>query len=265
MGLIKAIKRFRWGYLLISIILCLAGASFIIFPNHSMKTGSYVIAGAALIVGIILVVKILADRRRGFSFAINVFTSVLTVVCGVVALIIPEEVFKLYPMFIGLFAVIDGTFKLQTVISAKRYKLKMWWFLLIFAIVTIVGGFLIVRLRVGTDINNIAFSEIMGITLFADGLENFFSLFYFGKIVNEARKSLDAENSVNIYDDAVVADSYRLKDEDDMVTIEILPSESRELNASKNDAIEGKTVDDKISDSNDDLIEELPVTNNTTI
>ena len=157
MGLVKAIKNFKWGYLLISLILSLAGLCFIIYPNQSMKTGSYVIACAALIVGIILVIKVLANRKRSLSFAISVISSVLTITCGVVALIIPEEVFKLYPMFIGLFILIDGSFKLQTVINAKRYKLRMWWFLLIFALITIIGGFLIIRLRIDETVKHVLY------------------------------------------------------------------------------------------------------------
>lgn len=236
MGLIKAIKSFRWGYLLISIILCLTGACFIIYPNQSMKTGSYVIAGAALIVGIILVIRVLADRKRSFSFAMSVIASILTITCGVVALIIPNEVFKLYPMFIGLFIVIDGAFKLQTVINAKRYKLKMWWFLLIFAIITIVGGFLIIRLRIDTDISSVAFSEIMGVALFSSGLENFFSLFFLGKIVTKASEALELDIEINpnadVYEDAPIANSYII-DDDEIITVEVLPDNVKELEASQ--------------------------------
>lgn len=280
MGLIKAIKSFRWGYLLISIILCLAGACFIIYPTQTMTTGSYIIAGSALLVGIVLVIKVLADRKRSFSFAVSVISSVLTVTCGVVALIIPEEVFKLYPMFIGLFIIIDGSFKLQTVINAKRYKLKMWWFLLIFAVLSIVGGFLLVRLRIGTDIQSLAFSEIMGVTLFACGLENFFSLFFLGKIVNKAMESIkeeqekqaekEEEKNPDVYEDSSIADSYTIKDDDNIITVEIIPKEEKELTSSDNNILsdnkegsnalsEGNTNKNDKEKTEDTVVSNLPV------
>ncbi len=256
MGLIKAIKNFKWGYLLISVILCLAGVCFVVYPNQSMTTGSYVIGGASLLVGIILVIKVLADRKRSFSFAISVICSVLTVTCGVVALIIPEEIFKLYPMFIGLFIVIDGAFKLQTVINAKRYRLKMWWFLLLFAIITIACGFLTIRLRVNTDIDFVPFSIILGIALFADGLENFFSLFYLGRIVSKAKEAFEDagsnEDKGDVYeDDAVIANSYSIKDDDNIITVEILPNEKKELNESPDKNHENKTDDNGHSKDDD--------------
>lgn len=253
MGFIKAIKRFRWGYLLISVILCLAGACFIVYPTQSMTVGSYTIGGASILVGIILVIKVLADRKRSFSFAICVISAVLTITCGVVALIIPDEVFKLYPMFIGLFIIIDGAFKLQTVINAKRYNLKMWWFLLIFAIIAIVGGFLIVRLRVETDIGSVAFSEIMGISLFASGLENFFSLFYLGKIVAKAMEELDKdESSKDVYEDATIADSY-IRNDDKVITVEILPNKKSEIKPTEKDDLdyEDKTKKQSLGENND--------------
>lgn len=263
MGIIKAIKSFRWGYLLISIILCLVGACFIVYPTQSMTIGSYTIGGASILVGIVLVVKVLANRKRSFTFAISVICAVLTVTCGVVALIIPEEVFKLYPMFIGLFIIIDGSFKFQTVINAKRYKLKMWWFLLIFSVITIVGGFLLIRFS-GSDINSILFAEIMGVTLFADGLENFFSLFYLGRIVAKAKEALEAEESDkgDVYEDSVIADSYNIKDDDNIITVEILPSDKKEIDANKDESYEDKTAEDKVSENKakeNKATENLPV------
>ena len=260
MGLIKSIKSFRWGYLLISLVLCAVGVCFIVYPTQSMTIGSYTIGGASMLVGIILVVKVLANRKRSFSFAISVICAVLTVTCGVVALIIPEEVFKLYPMFIGLFIIIDGSFKFQTVINAKRYKLKMWWFLLIFSVISITGGFMLVRLS-GTDINNILFAEIMGITLFADGLENFFSLFYLGKIVTKAKEALEEnieEDKGDVYEDSVIADSYSIKDDDNIITVEILPNDAKEL-SSGNDDYEDKTGDNEAKAEENKATENLPI------
>ncbi len=258
MGLVKAIKSFRWGYLLISIILCLVGACFIAYPTQSMTIGSYTIGGASILVGIVLVIKVLANRKRSFSFAISVICAVLTVTCGVVALIIPEQVFKLYPMFIGLFIIIDGSFKFQTVINAKRYKLKMWWFLLIFSIISIAGGFLLVRFS-GTDIKGIVFAEIIGVTLFADGLENFFSLFYLSKIVAKATEALELEkgDKGDVYEDAVIADSYSIKDDDNIITVEILPNNQKELESDKSDSNEDQANEDVATDDNI-IIENLP-------
>lgn len=223
----SSVKKFRWGYLLISLVLCAVGLCFIIYPNNSIKIGSYIIAAAAMLVGIILAIKVLADRKRDFSFATSIFSAVLTVACGVVALIIPNEIFKLYPMLIGLFIILDGSFKLQTVINAKRYKIKCWWLLLLFAVISIIGGFFVIRLRVDIDISYRFFSIIMGASLCSCGLQNFLSLFYLGRIVAKANDKVDTRvrditDAVN--DDAVIADSYI---DDNEIGVEVLPIDNK--------------------------------------
>jgi uncharacterized membrane protein HdeD (DUF308 family) len=223
----SSVKKFRWGYLLISLVLCAVGLCFIIYPNNSIKIGSYIIAAAAMLVGIILAIKVLADRKRDFSFATSIFSAVLTVACGVVALIIPNEIFKLYPMLIGLFIILDGSFKLQTVINAKRYKIKCWWLLLLFAVISIIGGFFVIRLRVDIDVSYRFFSVIMGASLCSCGLQNFLSLFYLGRIVAKANDKVDTrvrDITDTVNDDAVIADSYI---DDNEIGVEVLPIDNK--------------------------------------
>lgn len=223
----SSVKKFRWGYLLISLVLCAVGLCFIIYPNNSIKIGSYIIAAAAMLVGIILAIKVLADRKRDFTFATSIFSAILTIACGVVALIIPNEIFKLYPMLIGLFIILDGSFKLQTVINAKRYKIKCWWLLLLFAVISIIGGFFVIRLRVDIDVSYRFFSIIMGVALCSCGLQNFLSLFYLGRIVAKANDKVDTrvrDITDTVNDDAVVADSYI---DDNEIGVEVLPIDNK--------------------------------------
>lgn len=244
----SSIKKFRWGYLLISFILCGVGLCFIIYPNDSIKIGSYIIAGAAMLVGIILAIKVLADRKRDFSFATSLFSAVLTVACGVVALIIPNEIFKLYPMLIGLFIILDGSFKLQTVINAKRYQIKLWWLLLLFAVISIIGGFFVIRLRVDIDLSYRIFSMILGGSLCSCGIQNFLSLFYLNRIVAKANDKVDSrvrDISDKVTDDAVVADSYIDENE---IGVEVLPITPNKIEQ------KSKRKKPKIKDTN--LIEE---------
>lgn len=222
MSFINAIKKFRFGYLLLAILLCASGLLIIFYPNESMTTVSYIIGFVALVGGIVQVIKILANRRRGAGFAFSIITACVTIICAVAALIFPEVVMSVYPMMIGLFIIIDGAFKLQTVINSKRYNMKMWWFLLIIACLTILGGFLCVRVRLADD-NFRLFSFILGASLTICGVQNFFSLFYLGKIVKRASAEFN-KNALDITEDAVIADSYintdpkRIKEE--ILTIE---------------------------------------------
>ena len=224
MSLASSIKNFRFGYLLLAILLCVSGFLIIVYPNESMTTVSYIIGAIALIGGILQVVKILADRHRGAKFTFSIITACVTIICAVAALIFPDAVMSVYPMIIGLFIIIDGAFKLQTVINSKRYNMRMWWFLLIIACVTIFGGFLCVRVRLTTE-NFRLFSFILGASLTVCGIQNFFSLFYLGKIVKRASAEF-SKNALDVSEDAVIADSY-INTDPKRIKEEILPIESK--------------------------------------
>ena len=225
MAFIEKLKKFRFGYLLLAILLCTCGMLIIIYPNESMTTVSYIIGAITLIGGIVQVIKILADRRRGAGFAFSIITAAVTVIAAIVALIFPGEVMTVYPMIIGLFIVIDGAFKLHTVINSKRYKMKMWWLLLIIACIAILGGFLCIRVKL-TDDNFAFFSFVLGASITVCGIQNLLSLFYLGNIVKRA--SIEYEkHATDISDDAVIADSYPSEDPK-KIKEDILPLENKE-------------------------------------
>lgn len=193
MSLKSALKAFKWGYLLIAVVLLAAGICFLAFPKEAIKTSSYIISGCTLIVGLTIGIKYLINKNRGFAFGLAMIASGCTIITAIVGFIIPEKIFAIYPMFVGLFFVIDGSFKLQTVINAKRYKLKMWWFLLAFSILTITCGFLMIRLRIDTDIKINGFIIIMGIAFILSATENLLSLFFLGKITKRAKNEIKTE------------------------------------------------------------------------
>ena len=101
------LKKFRFGYLLLAILLCACGMLIIIYPNESMTTVSYIIGAVTLIGGIVQVVKILADRRRGAGFAFSIITAAVTIIAAITALIFPDAVMTVYPMIIGLFIMLE--------------------------------------------------------------------------------------------------------------------------------------------------------------
>ena len=80
MSFINAIKKFRFGYLLLAILLCASGLLIIFYPNESMTTVSYIIGFVALVGGIVQVIKILANRRRGAGFAFSIITACVTII-----------------------------------------------------------------------------------------------------------------------------------------------------------------------------------------
>ena len=208
MGFVKSIKSFKWGYLLISTVLCITGTLFVIYPVQSSKITAFIIGGACTAFGIVNIVRVLSLRARGFKFATSIIFSICVIICGIIAFISPNFTVSVYPVVIGLLVIIDGSFKLNTVINAKRYELKLWWFLLIFCCVVILCGFFLIRLRYPEE-NPVPYIILFGISVFLTGIQNLLSLFYFGKITKRAISHIEASTDEPSPEDAVCADDAK--------------------------------------------------------
>ena len=167
-------KKADWGYLALAFILSAAGILLLFYPTDSLKTISYIIGISACLVGIFLAIHTLSKNNRGLGFALTMICAVLTIVCGLMQLIFPDRMFDIFSSFIALFLIIDASFKLQTVIWAKRLQHKFWWAKLPLCVLVIMGGFLSIKLH-DLSVQNIAI--LLGLTLFFDGVLNLFAFF----------------------------------------------------------------------------------------
>lgn len=191
--MLEKIKKFKWGYILLSAMLILSGVSFFVFRDadsaNPVKKIAIAIGVLLLIYSVIIVVAALASKGRGFRFALNIIISVCALIAGLTIVISPEGAEVWIISVFGLLMIIDGSFKLQTSVISKRYKLWLWWVMTVLSVVTIAGGFICTN-TVGLGSN--ALSIILGATLTVDGISNFLSAFY----ISMYEKRMKAEYSV---------------------------------------------------------------------
>lgn len=171
----QAFRSVSWGYLWLAIILSGSGFLLLVYPGQSMKTIAYTIGAAAFLLGLLQLIRVLSRKERGFRFAIAVLCAALTMICGILACVLNEGVQMFFPALIGLFLVMDAAFKLQTVVRSYSYKMKAFWVLLIFSVLTVAGGFLCIRSE-SFAISTLA--VLLGITLMLDGIQNLLSLLF---------------------------------------------------------------------------------------
>lgn len=175
----KRIKEFKWGYILLSFMLVLSGLSFFIFKDAEaddpIKRIAVAIGVILLCYAVLLAVITLAARGRGVKFAFNMVISVATLIAGLSTIVNPEGAEIWIIAVFGLVMVMDGSFKLQTSILSKRYKMWLWWVMLVLAVSTVAGGFICIK-EFGLSVVDL--SVVLGITLIVDGVSNFLSAFY---------------------------------------------------------------------------------------
>ncbi len=176
----KIFQRVKASFLMVSVLCIVLGVCLIIWPQISALTICY-LAGALILAG--GVAQIIAYFRCdvfGIPLSSTFALGLLNAVVGLLLILHPGGALTLLPVVMGIFIVIDGVFKLQTALDAKRALLSKWWLLFLMAVVDCLLGILLVC----NPFEGAAALMIwLGITLVTDGVLNIWSAFYISRFV----------------------------------------------------------------------------------
>ena len=172
--MLERLKKFDWGYVLVSAALGVLGICLIALNNTlkamAITVGCIVIAG-----GIALGILALVDKRRSIGFALKIFFAVSCLVAGILTLIFNEGAAEVIIAVLALLLIIDSSFKLNTTIMSKRYLLPLWWVELALAITTIIISFIMIKF---TPQRLSVAAVMMGIAFIIDAIANVLSPFF---------------------------------------------------------------------------------------
>ena len=188
--MLKRLKEFKWGYILLFLLIMAVGICFIAWHN-TLNTLAIVIGALVAAYGIFLVVA----ASRGAGYTLRIITGIASIICGVITIFVRDGAMEIIASLICLFCIIDGSFKLQTTVLSKRYHLLSWWAMLIPSVLCIIGGFIALKMTPNllSDDKVTAVSLIIGITLIIDSISNLLSAFYIGKYERNMRAELESE------------------------------------------------------------------------
>ena len=193
MGLIKKIKAINWGYLWLTVLIGGAGIMILAYPGETMDVVAVTVGVVTLLFGAVQAIRILAEKRRGFAFAVGIVAASIAAIAGILCLILRESVKEFIPSLVSLFLIMDATFKLQTVVRARQFKSKACWALMVLSIITVALGFIVIRMEGAEEIKRIL--VLFGLTLMSDALGNLFSFFFVGFVERAEKKKILAENA----------------------------------------------------------------------
>ena len=168
----KTIKQAKVFYVICSVLLCIVGVLLIIFPNVSAITLCYVIGTIAALCGVAKIVGYFSHDLYNLAFQFDLALGIFMTAVGAIMLISPEKVTKFFSVMIGLFVMVDGVFKLQTAVDAKRFGLSNWWLILIGALLCVAFSLILI---IHTDSGSGIMMILVGISLLIDGIQNLFN------------------------------------------------------------------------------------------
>ena len=157
------------GYIVMSVLFCLAGVLFIAMPEISTKIIGICIGISMILFGIVRLIGYFSKDLYRLAFQFDLEFGILMMILGVIVLFNPENLMAFICVAIGISILLDGLFKIRIALDSKQFGIKSWWLILALAIVTgVIGVFLIFDSATGSEVMTVA----LGLTLLSEGVLN---------------------------------------------------------------------------------------------
>ena len=161
------------GYIVMSVMFCIAGALFIALPDISITMIGISMGIAMIAFGIVKLVGYFSRDLFRLAFQFDLELGILLLVLGLIVLIRPDDLMSFICIALGISILTDGLFKVQIALDSKRFGIKSWWVILALAVVTgTIGVFLIFRSAKSAQFLTV----LLGVSILAEGILNLYTV-----------------------------------------------------------------------------------------
>lgn len=184
------IRRTKAAYIIVSAAIIVFGACLIIWPGVSIVVMCRLAGALTIACGVVKIIGYHMDDAYNLAFQFDLALGILNVIVGVVLILRPTQMAGFVSVVVGLIAVAESLFKLQTSFDAKRFGLYEWWIILLLALI---GGVLGVLLVLNAFGSGQLLTVIIGVTLIVAGAQNLVLAIYTIKLIRRRDYSNDIE------------------------------------------------------------------------
>ena len=161
------------GYIVMSVMFCIAGALFIALPDISITMIGISMGIAMIVFGIVKLVGYFSRDLFRLAFQFDLELGILLLVLGLIVLIQPDDLMTFICIVLGISILTDGLFKVQIALDSKRFGIKSWWVILALAVVAgTIGVFLIFRSAKSAQFLTV----LLGVSILAEGILNLYTV-----------------------------------------------------------------------------------------
>ena len=170
---VAPMKIAKIGYIVVSVLFCIAGILFIALPEISTKIVGIEIGIAAIVFGIVKLIGYFSKDLYRLAFQFDLEFGILMVVLGTIVLFHPKNAMAFIAAAFGIAILFDGLFKIRIALDSKRFGIKDWWLILSLAIIAgIIGVALIFDSAFGAGVLTV----LMGVSFLSEGILNLYTV-----------------------------------------------------------------------------------------
>ena len=182
----KRLRIAKYGYTLLSFLICIFGLVIIFYSSISFKALRISISIFLIGSAFFRIFGYLAKDRYRLAFQYDLAFGFISLILGCVMISKKSLSNSTIYFSLGLYVLADSLFKIQIAIDAKEFGLRRWWLILIAAFLASASGLILIIMAHKTYTD---FVIQIGISLLADGI---LSLITVLTAVNILQKKLPA-------------------------------------------------------------------------
>ena len=181
---VAPMRAAKIGYIVLSVLLCILGVCLIAYPGFSLSVFGVICGILMVLFGIIKLIGYFSRDLYRLAFQFDLALGLLFLALGVVFLCRPQALMAELCILLGLASLVDGLFKIQIAVDAKRFGLRTWLLIALEAAVTVVLGLLLLFRPVQSAR---VLMILLGVNLLAEGILNLSTALAVVKIVRNQK------------------------------------------------------------------------------
>ncbi len=184
----KRLKTAKYGYIILSVLLCALGIVLIAFPGFSVSMLCWIGGILLILFGIVKIVGYVSKDLYRLAFQYDLAFGILLIALGAVLILRTDSMVHIICILLGVCILADALLKVQISIDSKMFGIRLWWMILAAAVLTGVAGFLLI-FRPYESAQ--AVMILLGISLLTEGILNLITVLTVVKICNK-KASVDS-------------------------------------------------------------------------
>ena len=123
--------RVKNAYTVMTICLIALGAALLFAPQLGLRTLCVVYGVFLIVYGVTKLSGYFAKDLFQLAFQFDLALGIVSIVLGIIIIKKTEYIIEILSTAIGIFMLVDGAFKIQTAVEAKRFGIENWWLILV--------------------------------------------------------------------------------------------------------------------------------------
>lgn len=184
------LKKSAWGAIIESLVTMVLGVLFITWPDTVIKILAYIIGTFFVVKGAYQIINYFMVKGQNDFFNNNLLSGVVSVLVGIVALVMGQELANVFRIVIGIWMIYESLVRINTAIKLNAAGIGAWKSILILALIMLVLG-------VFVTFNTGAVFTLIGWTMIVTGLIGIIGDAMFMQYVNQVVEKITGKTQNN--------------------------------------------------------------------